>query len=71
MRTIIEPPPTSKCCRCGEQLQLKGLAVANAAPGMTSNLYACAHCGTEQSFVSHQDMYASANAYDRRSYCAR
>ena len=67
MRTIIEPPPTSQCSRCGEQLQLKGFDAANAAPGTSSATYACAYCGTEHSFVSHYDMYASRTSYDRRS----
>jgi uncharacterized protein with PIN domain len=58
MRKTVEPPPSSRCDRCGGQLKLKRVDAAHAALGLSSTIYVCGSCGSERAFVSHQDNYA-------------
>ena len=59
MRNTVEPPPSSKCDRCGGQLNLKTIDAAHALLGLRSTVYVCATCGHERAFVYHRDAYAS------------
>jgi len=55
MRNTVEPPPTSRCDLCGGQLTLVRVERAHSALGAKTNVFACASCGNERSFVVHQD----------------
>lgn len=67
MRNTVEPPPTSLCDRCGGQLTLVRVEPAHSALGTKTNVFACAGCGQERSFLVHQDHSPSRfTATDRR-----
>ena len=54
MRTLVEPPPSSRCNRCGGELRLKQIESANRALDLDSEIFVCVDCGREQSCaVSH------------------
>jgi hypothetical protein len=55
MRKTVEPPPISRCDRCGGQLTLKRVAVAHSIFGSNSNIFVCAGCGRERAFVVRDD----------------
>jgi hypothetical protein len=55
MRNTVEPPPTSRCDRCGGQLTLKRVDAAHSIFGSSSNVFACATCGRELKFVVRND----------------
>ena len=58
MRKTIDPPPSSRCHRCGGLLTLKQADAANNVPGLTRNIFACGKCGSEHAFVAQSDLYA-------------
>ena len=62
MRKTIEPPPALKCGKCGGHIRLKQVETANAGLGLSSNIFACATCGTERTFVTQRDQYSSRAA---------
>ncbi len=67
MRTTVEPPPTTRCDCCGGQLTLVRVEPAHSALGTKTNVFACAGCGQERSFLVHQDYGMSRfAAKDRR-----
>lgn len=49
MRTMVEPPPTSRCKRCGGELRLKQVELANPALDLEEEIFVCVKCGGEQS----------------------
>ena len=54
MRTLVDPPPSSRCNHCGGELQLKQIESANRALDLDSEIFVCITCGREQSCtVSH------------------
>jgi hypothetical protein len=54
MRTLVEPPPSSRCDRCGAELRLKLIEFANRVLDLDREIFVCAKCGREQSCtVSH------------------
>jgi uncharacterized protein with PIN domain len=54
MRTLVEPPPSSRCELCGGELRLKQVESANRALDLDREIFVCAKCGREQSCtVSH------------------
>jgi len=54
MRTLVEPPPSSRCELCGGELRLKHIESANAALDLDAEIFVCVKCGHEQSCtVSH------------------
>ena len=55
MRTTVEPPPTSRCDRCGGQLTLKRVEAAPTLRGSSTNVFSCSTCGNERSFVVYHD----------------
>ena len=66
MRKTVEPPPVSRCDRCGGQLTLKRTDAAHATLGLISNIYVCANCGQERSFVSRPETSGSRLQYELR-----
>ena len=63
MRTLVEPPPSSRCDLCGGELRLKLIESANRTLDIESanhtldldnEILVCVKCGHEQSYtVSH------------------
>jgi uncharacterized protein with PIN domain len=54
MRTLIEPPPSSRCDRCGGELRLKQIESANRTLDLDNEIFVCVKCDREQMcIVSH------------------
>ena len=63
MRTLVEPPPSSRCDLCGGELRLKliesanrtlDIEPANHTLDLDNEILVCVKCGHEQSYtVSH------------------
>jgi uncharacterized protein with PIN domain len=54
MRTLVQPPPSSRCERCGGELRLKQIESANRTLDLDDEIFVCAKCGREHScIVSH------------------
>ena len=54
MRTLVEPPQSSRCELCGGELRLKQVESANRALDLENEIFVCIKCGHEQSnTVSH------------------
>jgi uncharacterized protein with PIN domain len=55
MRTITQPPPSSRCDKCGGELQLKLIEAADRGLNLEYEIFACANCGREQSLTVRHD----------------
>jgi hypothetical protein len=56
MRAITQPPPSSRCEKCGGELRLKQIEVADRGLDLEYEIFVCANCGREQSLtVSHNN----------------
>jgi len=54
MRTLVQPPPSSRCELCGSELRLKQVESANPALDLDNEIFVCVKCGHEQGCtVSH------------------
>jgi hypothetical protein len=54
MRTITQPPPSSRCEQCGGELRLKLIEAADRGLDLECEIFVCANCGSEQSLtMSH------------------
>ena len=54
MRTLVEPPPSSRCHLCGGELRFKLIESANRSLDLDNEIFVCGKCGLEQSYtVSH------------------
>lgn len=54
MRTLVQPPPSSRCELCGGELRLKQTESANRTLDLDREILVCVKCGHEQSYtVSH------------------
>jgi hypothetical protein len=54
MRPITAPPPSSHCEKCGGELRLKQIEVADGGPDLEYEIFICANCDHEQWLtVSH------------------
>jgi uncharacterized protein with PIN domain len=54
MRTLVEPPPSSRCDLCGGELRLKQIESANRTLDLDNEVFVCIKCGREQACtVSH------------------
>jgi hypothetical protein len=57
MRALVQPPPSSHCDVCGGEFRLKQIESANRALDLDNEIFVCAKCGREQSYiVSHDHM---------------
>lgn len=55
MRPITTPPPSSHCEKCGGELRLKKIELADGGLGLDYEILVCVNCGHEQSLtVSHE-----------------
>ena len=50
-RTLIEPPPSSRCKFCGGELRLKLIEPANRELDLEDEILVCEKCGQEQSYI--------------------
>ena len=55
MRTITQPPPSSRCDKCGGELRLKSVEVAERGLSLENEIFVCANCGLEQSLTVNHD----------------
>ncbi len=59
MRKLVQPPPRSRCDRCGGELQLKMVVPADAIVEAESEVLVCVACGNEQVYWVTVDPYAT------------
>jgi hypothetical protein len=62
MRTLVQPPPSTHCNLCGGELRLKLVEAANVTLDSENEIFVCARCGREVSFVVSHDKYAGHTA---------
>jgi len=55
MRTLVEPPPSSRCDLCGGELLLKLIESANPTLDLDKEVFVCVKCGREQSYTVRHD----------------
>ncbi len=55
MRTLVQPPPSSRCDLCGGELRLKLIESANRTLDLENEIFVCANCGREQSYTVDHD----------------
>jgi uncharacterized protein with PIN domain len=55
MRALVEPPPSSRCNLCGGELLLKRIEVANRTLDLDNQIFVCANCGREESYIVARD----------------
>lgn len=70
MRKTIEPPPALQCGKCAGQIRLKQVENANAALGLSNNIFACTTCGTERIFTTRRDQYSPHAAAPQRLWAS-
>ena len=58
MRPLVEPPPSTRCDRCGGELRFKELIEpAGGILGLDQEIFICIKCGHEQVCVVSHDHY--------------
>jgi hypothetical protein len=62
MRPLVAPPPTLHCDRCGGELRLKQLELADQQWGRQSEVFVCVNCGRQRSFTVSVDPYTASAA---------
>ena len=66
MRTITQPPPSSRCEQCGGELRLKRIEAADLGLDLEYEIFVCANCRREQSLtVSHN--HSTPHIHDHKS----
>jgi hypothetical protein len=58
VRTLVQPPPSTHCDLCGGELLLKLVESANLILDAENEIFVCANCGRELSFIVNHDKYA-------------
>ncbi len=54
MRTLVQPPPSSRCDLCGGELRLKQIESFNRTLDLDNEIFVCGTCGRERLYtVSH------------------
>jgi len=54
MRTLVDPPHSSRCELCGGELRLKQIESAHRSLDLEIEIFVCIKCGHEQSIeVAH------------------
>ena len=51
MRTMTQPPPSSRCAQCGGELRLKLIGTAGCGLDLEIEILVCANYGREQSLT--------------------
>lgn len=55
MRTLVQPPPSSRCDHCDGELRLKTIESANRSLDLDCETFVCEKCGREQCFTVNHD----------------
>ena len=55
MRTITQPPPSSRCQQCDGEIRLKLIEAADRGLDLEYEIFVCANCGREQSLIVSHD----------------
>ena len=55
MRTLVPPPPVSRCERCGGELLFERLDQVDPALELDSESLVCRECGHRQSYIVHHE----------------
>jgi hypothetical protein len=55
MRTLVQPPPSSRCNHCGGELRLKQVELANRTLELDCEIFVCMKCGREKSYTVNHD----------------
>lgn len=55
MRTLVEPPPSSRCNLCGGELLFKLIESANHTLDLDNEIFVCVQCGREHSYIVRHD----------------
>ena len=54
MRTLVQPPPSTHCEKCGGEIRHKRVESANRILDLENEISVCVKCGREQSnMVAH------------------
>jgi len=57
MRTLVEPPLSSRCDLCGGELRLKRTEPVNRELDLEEEIFVCVNCGHEQSYIMKHNHY--------------
>ena len=55
MRAMTQPPSSSRCEKCGGELRLKRIEVADRGLDLEYEIFVCVDCGREQSLTVNHD----------------
>ena len=55
MRTLVQPPPSSRCDLCGGELRLKLIEPDIHTLDSDNEIFTCVKCGLEQSYTVEHD----------------
>jgi len=55
MRTLVVPPPTTRCEHCGGELRLKQVIPASIDLELDRQVFVCAACSREQAYTVPHD----------------
>jgi hypothetical protein len=58
MRTLVQPPPSTRCSQCTGELRLKRLEPDDRYTEAMKEIFVCANCGYQLSCVVAPDKYA-------------
>ena len=55
MRAMTQPPPSSRCSKCGGELRLKRIEAGDRGLDLENEIFVCVQCGREQSLTVGHD----------------
>ena len=64
MRTLVQPPPPTRCDLCGGELLFKLIEPANRTLDLENEIFVCANCGRELSCIVDHDKYTGHTTTD-------
>jgi len=62
MRNLVQPPPSMHCDLCDGELRLKLIKPENSVLDMDAQIFVCAKCGHEYSYVVGHNHYSAHTA---------
>jgi hypothetical protein len=67
MRKLVQPPPSLHCDLCNGELRLKLIETTDKVLDVDDEIFVCAKCGHEQSYVVRHDHYSTPHRARRGS----
>ena len=67
MRNLVQPPPSLQCDLCNGELRLKLIETTDKVLDLDAEMFVCAKCGHEQSYVVRHDHYSKPYGVRRGS----